>query len=262
MHGEHGLELRQVRLYGRGHVGVLQLDRQEPPVVRHRLMHLPERCRRRGVRVEALKARPPIGTELHLHPALREGGAHGGRGRLQLDNSRAYSGGSASGMVESSCATFIKGPLRPPSAAARSAALRALSCSMPKRRPPAMRAATAPTLVPRARSARPSPKTGCPRRPSSAHVARADAAALRHIGAARPANKAAIRSRSDRCLRLPPGCQPRQRGRSVFGNRSLRPRRCAPAPQRDGPARLASAISALFSNCGVTGKMTSRRCRR
>ena len=63
-------------------------------------------------------------------------------------SSRAYSGGSASGMVDGSSATFMSGPLSPPSAAASSAAVREASCSRPSKRSPATRAATAPTLVP------------------------------------------------------------------------------------------------------------------
>src|SRR5262245_51764439 len=51
-------------------------------------------------------------------------------------------------MVASSCATFMIGPLRPPSAAARAEASRSRSGSSPSRRVLAMRAATVPTLAP------------------------------------------------------------------------------------------------------------------
>ena len=84
VHGEHGLELVKVGLDGRRHVGVLQLRRQQTAVVRHRLVHLAERGRRRGLRVEALKARHPVGAQLDGHAPLGEGGAHGRRRRLQL----------------------------------------------------------------------------------------------------------------------------------------------------------------------------------
>src|SRR3970282_1450207 len=43
----------------------------------------------------------------------------GGAWLCSLINSLAYSAGSASGMVASSCATFMIGPFSPPSAAAR-----------------------------------------------------------------------------------------------------------------------------------------------
>ena len=47
-------------------------------------------------------------------------------------SSRAYSGGSASGMVEMSCAAFISGPFRPPSAALRSVACLSRSSDSPR----------------------------------------------------------------------------------------------------------------------------------
>ena len=72
----------------------------------------------------------------------------GGAWLCSLISSLAYSGGSASGMVASSCATFMIGPLRPPSAAASASALPARSDGRPSTRWPAMRAATPPTLVP------------------------------------------------------------------------------------------------------------------
>ena len=52
------------------------------------------------------------------------------------------------GRSRASCATFISGPLRPPSAAARSAAFLASPRSRPNSRAPAIRAATPPTLAP------------------------------------------------------------------------------------------------------------------
>ena len=54
-------------------------------------------------------------------------GPMGGACDCSCDSSCAYSAGSASGMVASSCATFMIGPLRPPSAAASAAALLASS---------------------------------------------------------------------------------------------------------------------------------------
>ena len=75
-------------------------------------------------------------------------GPMGGAWLCNWASSRAYSFGSASGIVERSWATFMIGPLRPPSAKARSRADLLRSCSMPSIRCPAYRAATAPTFVP------------------------------------------------------------------------------------------------------------------
>jgi glycerol-3-phosphate acyltransferase PlsY len=52
------------------------------------------------------------------------------------------------GIVAIIWATFISGPLRPPSACASAAAFEAFLPSRPSRRAPAMRAATPPTLAP------------------------------------------------------------------------------------------------------------------
>ena len=72
----------------------------------------------------------------------------GGAWLCSLISSLAYSGGSASGMVASSCATFMIGPFSPPSAAASSSALAARSSGTPKKRAPAKRAAVPPSCVP------------------------------------------------------------------------------------------------------------------
>ena len=75
-------------------------------------------------------------------------GPIGGADDCNCESWAAYSGGTASGIVDSSCATFMIGPLRPPSAAVSSAAARERSPSMPSMRWPATLAATAPTLAP------------------------------------------------------------------------------------------------------------------
>ena len=72
----------------------------------------------------------------------------GGAWLCSFCSSVTYSGGKASGMVANSWATFMIGPLSPPSAAASSAALRERSSPRPNSRAPAMRAATPPTLAP------------------------------------------------------------------------------------------------------------------
>ena len=59
-------------------------------------------------------------------------------------SSAAYSAGRASGMVANSWATFMRGPLRPPSASFKSSACRVRSKSIPKYRSPATLAARPP----------------------------------------------------------------------------------------------------------------------
>ena len=72
----------------------------------------------------------------------------GGASLCSFCSSAAYSGGTRSGMVASSCATFMIGPFRPPSACASAAALEASCPSRLNSRAPAMRAATPPILAP------------------------------------------------------------------------------------------------------------------
>jgi len=72
----------------------------------------------------------------------------GGASLCSLASSAAYSGGSASGIVAINWATFMIGPLRPPSAAASSLAFLPRSSVSPKKRVAAIFAATPPTLAP------------------------------------------------------------------------------------------------------------------
>ena len=72
----------------------------------------------------------------------------GGASDCSFCSSAAYSGGITSGMVARSCATFMIGPLRPPSACASAAAFEAPCPSRPNSRAPAIRAATPPTFAP------------------------------------------------------------------------------------------------------------------
>jgi hypothetical protein len=72
----------------------------------------------------------------------------GGASDCSFINSDAYSGGSASGMFASNCATFISGPFSPPSAEANDAALFARSPRIPKNLWLAIFAATPPTFAP------------------------------------------------------------------------------------------------------------------
>ena len=62
----------------------------------------------------------------------------GGASLCSFCSSAAYSGGSASGMVAINWATFMIGPLSPPSAAAKRDALRARSSAPPSSRAPAI----------------------------------------------------------------------------------------------------------------------------
>ena len=71
----------------------------------------------------------------------------GGASDCSFCSSVAYSGGSRSGTVASSCATFMIGPFSPPRACANAAALVGVS-PLPKNLAPAMRAATPPTFAP------------------------------------------------------------------------------------------------------------------
>ncbi len=112
--GEHGLELREIGLDGRGHVGVLQLDGQ---AAAHRARRpcapgrATPRLRRACRSSESVIAnRRPSSTCMRR---LAKAGPMAGAADCNCASSRAYSAGSASGMVESSCATFISGPLRP-----------------------------------------------------------------------------------------------------------------------------------------------------
>ena len=79
---------------------------------------------------------------------LTKAGPMGGASLCSFDSSSAYSGGSTSGMVAMSWATFMIGPLSPPSALVSAAAFDWSAPSMPKSRAPAMRAATPPTFAP------------------------------------------------------------------------------------------------------------------
>ncbi len=78
----------------------------------------------------------------------------GGASFCNFISSEAYSGGSASGMVARSCATFMIGPFRPPSAAASWIAFWPRSSAKPKSRAPAIFAATPADIAADARIAR------------------------------------------------------------------------------------------------------------
>ena len=142
-------ELGEVGLDRRLHVRILQLGGERAAVVARRAMHLAERGRRRRLMREALRiSLAQSGPSSAAMRRRTNGQPIGGAWLCSWPSSAAYSAGSASGMVASSCATFMIGPFSPPSAAASAAASLSRSGSSPNRRRPAMRAATPPTLAP------------------------------------------------------------------------------------------------------------------
>ncbi len=78
------LQLHQVGFDRRLHVGILQLAGQLRAIVRHRAMHLAERCGRGRVMLEARKLLRPVGAKLSHHAAFHESPAHRRRFALQL----------------------------------------------------------------------------------------------------------------------------------------------------------------------------------
>ena len=84
MKGEQEVEVREVGLHRRGHVGILQLAGERVAGKALCPMHLAERRGGRGLEVEFGEALPPVRPELGLHAAAHEGRAHRRRLRLQL----------------------------------------------------------------------------------------------------------------------------------------------------------------------------------
>ena len=82
--GEQHLELAEVRLDRRGHVGILQLAGQRRAGEGGRAVHLAERGRGGGLEVEGAEAVLPVEAELGRHAAAHEGGPHGRGLVLQL----------------------------------------------------------------------------------------------------------------------------------------------------------------------------------
>ncbi len=78
------LQLAEIGLDRRLHVGILQLAGQRPPVRRDCAVNLAERGGTRRLALEALEALLPIRAELARHAALDEGPAHRRRVGLEL----------------------------------------------------------------------------------------------------------------------------------------------------------------------------------
>ena len=82
--GEDQLQLPEVRLDRRLHVGILQLAGKRDLVVGASAMHLPERSGGGGMMLEACELFLPSRAELRSHAPPDEGPAHGRRLALQL----------------------------------------------------------------------------------------------------------------------------------------------------------------------------------
>ena len=82
--GEHHLELVEIGLESRGHVGVLQLAGDLAAFRQFRVMHLPQRRGKRGFLVEAHEPRGPVRAQLCRHAPFHERPAHGWRVGLKL----------------------------------------------------------------------------------------------------------------------------------------------------------------------------------
>ena len=82
---EQQLQLAEIGLDRRLHVGILQLAGKLAAIDRACTMHLPERGSRRRVMLELRELLLPVGAELGAHAPLDEGPAHGRRLALQLD---------------------------------------------------------------------------------------------------------------------------------------------------------------------------------
>jgi hypothetical protein len=145
---EHDLELAQVGLHGGLHVRVLELAGERPSIRRRGAVNLPSDAAAAGWRSKEPKRVCQPGPSSACMRRRTKAAPMGGASLWSFCSSAAYSGGTTSGMVARSCATFMMGPLRPPSACARAAALPAELPSPPNSRFPAMRAATPPMLAP------------------------------------------------------------------------------------------------------------------
>jgi hypothetical protein len=97
-------------------------------------MHLAERCRGCRLRLETPEAVGPVGAQFRNHAPAHERRPHRWGLRLQLGELLGIFGGQSLGMVAISCATFMIGPFRPPSAAAKAAAFLLSSASRPNSR--------------------------------------------------------------------------------------------------------------------------------
>ena len=81
---EHELQLIEISLQRRGHVGILQLARHVAAVRQHRAMDLPQRGGERRFLVEFGELGLPVRAQFRGHAAAHEGPAHGRRIGLEL----------------------------------------------------------------------------------------------------------------------------------------------------------------------------------
>ncbi len=84
MQREQQIELLEIGLYRRLHVGILQFAGEQRAVMRPRLVHLTERGGGGRLVLEFGEFRLPIGTKLRAHSPFDEGPAHRRRFALQL----------------------------------------------------------------------------------------------------------------------------------------------------------------------------------
>ena len=147
MEREDEFELLEIRLHGRLHVWILQLAGKRRTVLGRRPVNLPERRGGRGIEIERAEAPRQSAPSSACMRRLTNAAPMGGASLCSFCSSAAYSGGTRSGMVASSCATFMIGPFRPPSACASAAALGhpPVATEQPRAR---HRAATPPMLAP------------------------------------------------------------------------------------------------------------------
>ena len=131
---EDQFELGEIGLHGRASCRDIAACRRDRLAVQAGgAVDLAERRGALRLAAEIGEFRLPVGAELTGHAAAGEQPAHRRRVGLQLRQfAGIFAGQGMSGMVDSNCATFISGPLRPPRAARRSSACFWRSSSSPR----------------------------------------------------------------------------------------------------------------------------------
>ena len=126
MDGEDAFELLQIRLHGGLHVRDIAACRRAPrrPSCVARWTW-PREAAAAGLRSKEPNRLCHCGPSSACMRRFTKAAPMGGASLCSFCSSAAYSGGMRSGMVASSCATFMIGPFRPPSAWASAAAFEA-----------------------------------------------------------------------------------------------------------------------------------------
>ena len=146
--GKQPFELLQVGLDRRLHVRILKLAGERLPVRARARCTWPSEAAAAGRCSKFWNFFSQSTPSSAFMRRLTKAQPMGGASLCSFCNSAAYSGGSRSGMVAMSWATFISGPLRLPSAAASADASPARFGPEPRSRAPAKRTATPPTPAP------------------------------------------------------------------------------------------------------------------